>query len=353
MTKTYSIKTLFSYACITSPFFGLFGAIPGFAAREFELQRTSNIFIFITGFTLFFWLTNILLVWLSSKYRLLQNNIIRIVISTAICALTIFITFHLLEPLPPPAAWKGVQMPPTHHQHRWLLPLTQFLSINTVIFILIELVILKKTKDSVTVEYKQLKLASLEARNNQLMQQLHPHFFFNSLSTLRSLIRRSPTEAENYLEQLAELLRFSTSSSSQSLVLLKEELELCTNYLNMQRVRFGNALFFSIGIDERTQQNGKVPVYALQALLENAIKHNILTREQPLFIEIQLSSDGHFILVKNNLQPKESRAKKIGIGLANLSERYSLLNEDDIRIEKSETHFCVTIKIVEDAGGNN
>lgn len=244
-------------------------------------------------------------------------------------------------------------MPPAHHQRRWLLPLTQFLSINTVIFILIELVILKKTKDNVTVEYEQLKLASLEARNNQLMQQLHPHFFFNSLSTLRSLISRSPAEAENYLEQLADLLRFSTSTSSQSLVSLKEELELCTNYLNMQRVRFGNALFFSIDIDEPTQLTGKVPVFSLQALLENAIKHNVLTKEQPLYIELQLSSDGHSIKVENNLQPKESTTKKMGIGLANLSERYRLLNEDDIRIEKSNTHFCVTIKIMEDAGGNN
>ncbi len=354
MPETYSIKKLFRYAFITSPFFGLFGAIPGFALKEFEWQRTSNIFIFITVFTLFFWTINILLVWMSRNYPRLQNNATRFLVSTLIGGLTVFITFHLLPPLPPPS-WKRMQMPePIHrHHHHSLLPLMQFLSINTIIFILIELMILKKSKDKVASENEQLKLANLEARNNQLRQQLHPHFLFNSLSTLRSLIRRSPDEAAHYLEQLSELLRFSTNNGDQALVSLQEEVELCTNYLNMQRVRFNNALFFSISIDNNKQSTGKLPIFSLQLLAENAIKHNILTKEQPLYIDISVGTDERHITVKNNLQPKTIILTKNGLGLTNLSERYRMLNEEDIKIEKTENFFCVTIKILKDAGSYN
>lgn len=247
-----------------------------------------------------------------------------------------------------------MQLPAQQTQpRRFLIPITQFIAINIILFILIELIILRKTKDSVALENEQLKLANLEARNNQLRQQLHPHFLFNSLSTLRSLIHRSPEEAEDYLEKLAELLRFSTNNSRQTLISLKEEVELCTNYLNMQRVRFGNALFFLINIDETVQAKGKVPVYSLQLLAENAIKHNILTQKEPLGIELKLNADQQFITVKNNLQPKKTIEEKNGVGLANLSERYRMLNEDDIRIEKSDQNFSVTIKILQHAGNYN
>jgi len=233
------------------------------------------------------------------------------------------------------------------------MQILQGLSVNIIIIVLIDLTILKQTKLKVDSENEQLKLANLEARNNQLRQQLHPHFLFNSLSTLRSLIHRSPDKAEEYLEKLSELLRFSMNNSNQSLVTIKEEAELCTNYLTMQQTRFGEALRFTIDIDEAIQQNGKVPVFALQQLAENAIKHNVLTKEQPLFIKITTDEKKEWIIIANNLQPKQTIEYSTGLGLKNLSERYKLYGSGDIVIIKDNSNFSVAIKIIANAGSNN
>jgi len=232
-------------------------------------------------------------------------------------------------------------------------PLTQAMSINFIIFILTELILLRETKNKVAIENEQLKLANLEAKNSQLQQQLHPHFLFNSLTTLNSLISRSPEQAKDYLEKLADLLRFSTNNSQQALILLREEVELCTDYLNMQKVRFGNALDFKINISVALQEMCKVPIYSLQQLAENAIKHNILTRELPLLIEINVIKNGNWIEIKNNLQPKAIPAESNGVGLANLSERYQLLSGEDIIIKKNDVEFSVSIKMLCNESNNN
>ena len=195
-------------------------------------------------------------------------------------------------------------------------------------------------------------MVNLEAKHNLLKQQLHPHFLFNSLSTLNSLIKRSPIDAEQYLLKLSELLRFSTSTNAQALITINEELELCKNYLNMQQVRFGKALIFTIDMPIEMTQAGKIPVYSIQLLVENAIKHNSLTVETPLFIKITGDQYLKSIKVSNNLQEKLNLVEEQGIGLANLKERYNLLCDDGITINKSGYEFTVIIKVIEDENCN-
>lgn len=351
-------KKLFKIALITSPFFGLFGATPGLASHEFEMERVLRFFLFISIFTFYLWIINILLIKTFYKTGVQQNNILRYIISGLICIGTVYLIFLLIPPHFPRrhlAVIEGGKVYPfaEHHARMVIMPIVQAISINIIIIALTELVMLRETKLRVDTENEQLKLFNLEAKNSQLKQQLHPHFLFNSLSTLRSLISRSPVKAEEYLDRLSELLRFSTNNSGQSLVTLKEEAELCANYLAMQQTRFGDALHFTIDIPGHLQQNGKVPVFALQQLAENAIKHNILTKEQPLFIEIGVDKKQEWIIIKNNLQPKQTMEYSSGVGLANLSERYRLTGSDDIIIKNDEGNFSVAIKILDNAGSNN
>ncbi|MEN9569569.1 MAG: hypothetical protein RL172_800 [Bacteroidota bacterium] len=356
MNEKYLLKKIFIYALLSSPFFGLLGSTPGLTSREIDWQRTLRIFLLITAFTFFFWVVNILLLWLSAKSKLLINKAVRFVVCSVICMGIVYLLFAVIQPLPPPQNFAPHNMPGTPPQRNHIpamIPLTQAMSINIIIFVLIELLILKDTKRRVAIENEQLKLANLEARNNQLKQQLHPHFLFNSLSTLRSLISRSPEQAEGYLDKLSELLRFSTNNSQQALVALQEEVELCTNYLNMQRVRFGEALFFSIHITEHMRRSAEVPVYSLQLLAENAIKHNTLTKEKPLIITIEASSNQQYITVKNNLQPRPVLEPANGVGLSNLSERYRMLDGTDIQVFKSPQYFSVSIKAINYAGNYN
>ena len=346
-------KKLFKFALLTSPLFGLFGSTPGFTMREFELATIVKFFFSTTAFTFLCWMVHIFLLRGYHYSAALHSKILRFVISTLASGLIVYLFFKLVMPaMPPPRKMmeNNLRMPP---RAKIFFPLMQALPINFIIFILTELILLRETKNKVAQENEQLKLVNLEAKNSQLQQQLHPHFLFNSLTTLRSLISRSPEQAQDYLEKLAELLRFSTTNSQQALVLLKEELELCINYLNMQQVRFGNALNFTINIPENFRQTCKVPTYSLQQLAENAIKHNILTREMPLLIEINITEDEQWLLIKNNLQPKTVQEEGYGMGLANLSERYQLLAKEDIIIKKEAGYFSVRIKILCNESNNN
>jgi LytS/YehU family sensor histidine kinase len=204
---------------------------------------------------------------------------------------------------------------------------------------------LRATKQKIEAENTQLRMFNLEAKHSQLKQQLHPHFLFNSLSNLRSLIKRSPAQAEDYLEKLSRLLRLSIQSNLQTMVSVQEEIELTENYLDLQRLRFGEALQFFIEMPLDMKKFGKVPVYSIQLLVENAIKHNRITAGQPLKIHVTGDLIQRTITVENNFQPKPHLEEGSGVGLNNLKERYRLLNNDDIRVVRSPDKFIVTIKV--------
>jgi hypothetical protein len=343
---------LFKIALITSPLFGLLGSSPGFSMERFDWNRTLEMFLTLTASTFGFWLINLFLLWISEQYPLRYNQVIRLTTSSALCALLSYLVFKQIFRVATPAPSTNItpqlialNIPPPKGP-LFLFPLLQSLSINFITFILTELILLKEHKGQADQEIEQLKLANLEAKNSQLKQQLHPHFLFNSLSTLKALISKSPENAKDYLERLADLLRFSTHANNRTLILLKEELEFCANYLYMQQTRFGEALQFSIAIPETIQIQGNVPIFSLQQLAENAIKHNILTKEQPLRIDIKTDNNNEWISITNNLQKTNWVAHSGGVGLSNLSERYRLCGQPDIRINPSNNSFSVSIKII-------
>ena len=193
-------------------------------------------------------------------------------------------------------------------------------------------------------ENSRLKAANAEAANQLLRQQIHPHFFFNALNILKSLYKLDPIAAEEYLVCLSNFLRISISSNNIKIIPLKDELKLCEDYLGMQKIRFEDALVCSVSITNEALENGFVPSFSIQPLLENAIKHNELTQASPLHISIK--QEGDRIRVSNNLKTKTTTEVSTGSGLANLSERYRILSNDELIIEADETSFSVSIKIL-------
>jgi LytS/YehU family sensor histidine kinase len=232
-------------------------------------------------------------------------------------------------------------------------PLLQFESLNLVILIFLDLIILKGKKSHIETENITLRVSNLEAKNQLLLQQLDPHFLFNSLSTLRSLIKRNAVSAEEYLEKLAGILRYSFQNSVKSLIPLTDEIELCRQYLGMQKVRFGNALLFDINVPEGLLTNGEVPVYCVQLLIENAIKHNAFTESMPLFIDITGDVNTATLTIINNLQQKNTLEQSSRIGLANLSARYTALGAPDIEIRQTSETYSVKISVFNYESSNN
>ena len=347
-------------ASITATLFGLLGAAPILDFNKIDLSSITRSFFIIFSITLITWAVNIGLLWLSNRLKLKRKDWLRYIASTAACIL-VFLLVTQLIPIKRPVMSaefiknfpKGFPIGGSFRPMRLLMPLIQTISINLVIIVLLEILVLKDKKRIIEEENSRLRMFNLEAKHSQLKQQLHPHFLFNSLSTLGSLIKRSPQQAEEYLEKLSELLRFSINSDSQTVIELGEELELTENYLNMQQVRFGNALNFTIDIPHEMKFTGKVPIYSVQLLVENAIKHNILTTSQPLTIVIKSGKENKTVSIENNLQLKLHIEDGSGVGLSNLAERYRLLNNEEINIERTKDKFIVTIKVLENESCNS
>lgn len=246
------------------------------------------------------------------------------------------IELHLPENIQQAEGWKMV-----------LIILYFSLIQYTFIYLIQNFTLSQYEKGRIELELLKLKSSRAETVNLLLQQQIKPHFLFNALNTLKSLIRKQPERAENYLIRLSDFLRasFVNTGGGAGLSSVKDELDICNNYMEMQKVRFGAALQYSVDPALATcGPEDRLPVFSLQPLLENALKHNIATVERPL--EIALKIDGDLITVSNNLQYKNSIEHSTGNGLSNLRERYKVLSGDQVLVRKDEHQFSVSIKIV-------
>ncbi|MDR3714199.1 MAG: histidine kinase [Puia sp.] len=216
--------------------------------------------------------------------------------------------------------------------------------INTLNILTQDFILLQDKKNRTELENSQLKTANMEAVNLLLKQQIHPHFLFNALSTLKTLYKTDADAGESYLIHLADFLRAAVSGEKNKLARLSDEIKLCEDYLGMQRIRFGRALECVINIPDTVLTHGFVPPFSIQPLLENAIKHNEITDESPLVIRIYCENG--YIVIANNLQLKRYVDLPSGEGLSSLTERYRILSGDEVIIRDEEGIFSVRIKVL-------
>jgi len=173
-----------------------------------------------------------------------------------------------------------------------------------------------------------------------------PSFLFNSLSTLRSMIRSGNKNAETFIVKLSEIYRQLLLKREKEFIPLKEELEFVNDYSFMLFARFEDRITIDTDIPENLMDL-KVPTFSLQILLENCIKHNIVSQEKPLKIKIfNTGTDG--LIIENNYQPKLSQQEPSGYGLQNLAQRYTLLGfPDSVDVFSDESVFRVRIKLLD------
>ena len=176
-----------------------------------------------------------------------------------------------------------------------------------------------------------------------LRQQLNPHFLFNSLTSLSSLIQKDEKAAREFLQQMSNIYRYILKSRDKELVPLIEEITFAKTYIKLQQTRFDIALQVSIDINEEYNYYKISPV-TLQNLLENALKHNIIDIESPLFISITCE-DG-YLMIKNNLQIKKFVESSNKQGLQNLVTLYGYFTTKRVIIEESNTHFSISIPLI-------
>ena len=194
-----------------------------------------------------------------------------------------------------------------------------------------------------SLENEVLKRAQLLARFEGLKQQLSPHFLFNSLSTLGGLIDDDPAAAHRFVEEMAQVYRYLLRHGEQDEVPLREELAFLRSYCYLLQMRFGESLALTIDLPEAVLDR-RVPPLALQTLVENAVKHNVVSRAHPLRIAIGLSAAGA-LLVRNSRHARRTPVASNGVGLSNLSSRLQLLHQGGLLVEADPTEFRVHLRL--------
>lgn len=198
----------------------------------------------------------------------------------------------------------------------------------------------KETK----LEAEQLHKEKLQTQLNGLLQQINPHFLFNSLNSLSALINENPSQAQKFLSDMSKVYRYLLRTNENELTTLATELQFIDSYFNLVQTRFGTGVQLATDIDE-AYANWLLPPLTLQLLLENAVKHNIVSKQKPLTIEIY-STTNHQLAVRNNLQKKRIKVESTKIGLTNIAEKYRLLNKSSIEIIEDENSFSVSIPLI-------
>jgi ligand-binding sensor domain-containing protein len=212
----------------------------------------------------------------------------------------------------------------------------------STIFALVYYVI--KSRETRLNRENSLLHAREQAEFEMLKSQINPHFLFNSFNTLIATIETDPTTAIEFTEKLSDLYRNILQVRERDMIPLSEELDLLNNFIYLLKKRFGNALVFNIKIE--THEAQIVPL-ALQLLVENAVKHNTVSKLRPLKIDI-IETDG-WLEIRNNIQKKlehEMETKGTGFGLASLTRRYALLSNKNIEIKQGKEDFIVRIPLV-------
>lgn len=193
-------------------------------------------------------------------------------------------------------------------------------------------------------ELERFKKENAEYRFELLQSQLNPHFLFNSLNTLSALVYENQDNAGLFIRKLSDVYRYILDHRDSDLVNLQTELSFADSYILLMKLRFEDNLQVSMNQKKITAKDFQLAPMSLQLLLENAFKHNVISKKKPLHIEVYTEAD--YLVVKNNKQPKLSQEKSHQMGLKNLASRYEFLSDKQVIIKDTNDSFIVSLPLI-------
>ena len=219
--------------------------------------------------------------------------------------------------------------------------LVRDLTMTVSVLLVVQLLRSQYYQKTIAVENETLRSENILTRFEALKSQLDPHFLFNSLNTLQSLITLDTAKAEIYIQELSSVLRYTLQNKE--VLSLEDELKCVHAYCEMMQIRYGENLKFEFKIDDKYNCYNVLPL-SIQSLIENSVKHNVISAKQPLVVTIMTEDDS--ISISNTIQPKATAEESNGIGLVNLSERYRLKWNKNIEITNDGKIFCVKLPLI-------
>ena len=219
-----------------------------------------------------------------------------------------------------------------------------FIVLCFVVAVVIILIIIKSRERTIN-KYNRLEREKIRSQLETLRSQINPHFLFNSFNTLISEIEEDPHNAITYVEKFSDFYRSIVMNREKDIITLEEEIAILNDYAFIQQKRYGRALHINIKVTKEEGKSYYITPLALQLLIENAIKHNVVSLEIPLTIELYID-DNEYLVIKNNITKKLQQEKGSGMGLQNIQKRYELISRKSVIVENNDKFFIVKIPLL-------
>lgn len=238
----------------------------------------------------------------------------------------------------------GMAYPVADLSHAKRATYGQFATLSLSVYILIANRHIMDHTEAVQIQAEQLEKENLLSRLSALKSQVNPHFLFNSLSILASLVKKDPELSEQFILRLSQAYRYILEQRDTDLVSLATELDFLQSYTFLLQTRFEHKFEVDVNLDSETKKTSSIPPLTLQILIENAVKHNRMSEKEPLFITIEQEAD--MLIVRNNFRPRGEAVSSTRLGLQNIINRYALLTDKPVWAGEREGEFVVKIPLL-------
>ncbi|HEV7331028.1 MAG TPA: histidine kinase [Flavisolibacter sp.] len=227
--------------------------------------------------------------------------------------------------------------------HMVSMALIMTMPITWIILAVNELLFITEQTGKIEQEKEELAQVNLQQQYDSLKEQVNPHFLFNNLNSLITLISKDPERADSFVEEMSVVYRYLLRNNQGNTTSLKEEIRFIESYNHLLKTRFGQGFQSSIRI-EPAAMNDSLPPMTLQLLVENAVKHNIVSADKPLYLQLYTKNGN--LVVQNNLQKKTRAVASNKVGLSNINAKYKLLKQPPVTIQETADSFTVTIPLI-------
>ncbi|WP_312335760.1 sensor histidine kinase [Sphingobacterium sp.] len=319
---------------ISSISLGILTSIPKIADHHFDPVEGIADFAVTSGFALLIWYYNIYTIPAYAKKTGSKNVIspqlfkglgVGLILMFLLSSIQYYILSHL------------------NFGSKMLMYEVRGILINLTFYMFIHILYQTYMNQQVVRELERSMAANLEAQYELLKQQVNPHFLFNSLNTLKYMVESHDAQSAEFIIKLAAFYRFTLDSLKLNILPLREELAIMDSYVYLLKARFEDGLLVTQNLDAHVKETF-IPPFTFQLLIENCIKHNIVSLEKPLHIRVYREEE--YLVVKNNLQERKIPEPSIGLGIKNISQRYLHLSDKEIEILKTDDTFTIKLPIL-------
>lgn len=331
--KINNLKISQATIWLSSIFLGLISSAPQLASHNLNLAEASVNAAITAIFSLLMWYFNIYMLSRKDsnprKQRISYSKLLR----SLLFGLVIMFGLAYIQQL----ILSHISFGPT-----MLMVEVRGILINLVCYMFLNLLQQNYENQHVSIELEQIKTDNLEAQYELLKQQVNPHFLFNSLSTLKAMVETGDKDAGDFILKLSSFYRHTLESRKLDLIHVNEEMEILNAYLFLQKARFDEGFTFTSSLNEEVLQT-LIPPFTLQLLIENCLKHNIVSLNKPLHIKVYHENEQ--IVVENQIQLKKAE-DSLGVGLKNVELRYSRLLDKRVEIVNDQQIFKIKLPLI-------